>query len=163
MKKIIIRFGLIGSAVIVVLFGLQWMIWGMEMDYQTAELLGYLTMILSLSFVFFGIKAFRDQENDGIISFGEALQLGSMIALVPSLAFCLYMILFFMWKGQEWSEYALRNLPEPQRIQFEQNAELYMNPFFQGVIMFITVFVIGFIIALISSFILKRGPKVETA
>ena len=72
MKKIIIRYGLIGSAVILVLFALQWMIWGMEMDYQMAEVLGYITMILSLSFVFLGIKAYRDQENNGQISFGQA-------------------------------------------------------------------------------------------
>lgn len=163
MKKYITRFGLYSSLMIVALFLLTWLIWGYSLPYRTQEVMGYLSMTLSLNFIFFGIKAYRDEVNGGTITFGKALKLGSLITLLPSAAFGIYMIVFFYLYGAQWTEYAMTNMPEEQKIQFQQAPEIFMNPFFQGLIMFVTVFIVGFIISLISAFILKKENKVETA
>lgn len=159
MNKYILRFGLYGGALLVILSLAVWIIGGgTALDYRTAEAIGYGSMLISLSFVYFGVKAYRDQQNNGIISFGEALKVGTLISLLPALAFAIYTIIFFMIPdiGKEWTDYALANMSEVERAQFESNKALFMNPFFQGIIMFFTVFVIGCIYALISAFILKR-------
>ena len=54
------------------------------------------------------------------------------------------------------------NVPADQVAQFEANLEnpMYSSPLFQGFIMFMTVFFIGLIIALVSSLILQRKPAV---
>ncbi len=160
MNKLILRFGLYSSALMIVFFSVTWAIWGTSVDYNTSELLGYVSMFISLSFVYFGVKAYRDEQNGGQITFGKALGVGSLIALLPSVAFAIYTVIFFMVKGAEWTEYALANMSAEQLAQFETNQELFMNPWFQAFIMFITVFMIGFAYALISAFILKRQKAV---
>ncbi len=157
MNKTISRYGLLASLIIVGLFILTLSIGGVEMDYQLSETLGYLSMLLAMSMVFFGIKAYRDQENGGVISFGKAFQVGSLIALFPSTAFGIYTIFFFMAYGERWVAFAMENMTAEQRAQFEGNPGLFMNPFFQAGVMFLTVLVIGLLIALISSWILKRN------
>lgn len=156
MNKLILRFGLYSSALMIGFFSVTWAIWGTSVDYNTSELLGYASMIISLSFVYFGVKAYRDEQNGGQITFGKALGVGSLIALLPSLAFAIYTVIFFVLMGDKWTAYALENMSEAQLAQFEANRELFMNPWFQAGIMFLTVFMIGFAYALISAFILKR-------
>jgi len=45
---------------------------------------GYLTMLLALSTIFFGVKRYRDTEGGGVIKFVPALMLGLGIAVVAS-------------------------------------------------------------------------------
>ena len=59
-----------------------------------AEVVGYLTMLLSMIFVFMGIRYYRDHVNNGHLSFGEGLKLGALIVLFPALTFGLFDILY---------------------------------------------------------------------
>ena len=65
-----------------------------EMGYKIAEIVGYSTILLSMIFVFLGIKKYRDENNGGNISFGEALKVGVLIVLIPSIAFGLYNLFY---------------------------------------------------------------------
>lgn len=42
-------------------------------------------MIASLSFIFFGIKHYRDKVNNGAVSFGKALVIGLLISALTGL------------------------------------------------------------------------------
>ena len=86
MKKTVLRFGLYGAITICVLFILSLTLGG-ELDYSTQEIIGYASMVVSLGFVYLGIKHFRDKENDGVVRFGQALLIGVLISLFASLAF----------------------------------------------------------------------------
>lgn len=164
MKTIILKYGIYSSLVLVVVFGLTWLIWGTSLDYSVAETIGYLSMIIALSFIYFGIKSYRDEIGEGTVAFGEALKVGTLIALLPSAAFFIYTAILFAVKGEELVANTYQNIPEEQLAQFEANKELFLNPFFQGAVMFATVFVIGFIIALLSSWLLQRKTaKAEMA
>jgi len=55
MKKTVLRYGLYGSATICILFLLSWFL-GKNLDFSTQEIIGYASMIVSLSFVYFGIN-----------------------------------------------------------------------------------------------------------
>lgn len=48
------------------------------------ELIGYTTMILSLSSIFFAVKQYRDQHLGGTISFGKAFLMGLYITLIAT-------------------------------------------------------------------------------
>ncbi len=156
MNKYILRFGLYSSITMIVLFGLTWVIFGTSLGYKTSEVLGYLSMLISLSFIYFGVKTYRDEQNGGQITLGKAFLVGVLIALIPSLFFAIYTGIFITLQGEAWMEWALENMPPSQRSQFEENPELFTNPWFQGVVMFFTVFVIGLVYALISAFLVKR-------
>jgi uncharacterized membrane protein YbjE (DUF340 family) len=86
MKNTVIRFGIYGAITICGLFLLGWYL-GSSLDYSDQEVIGYASMIISLSFVYFGIKHYRDKENDGLISFKKALTIGLLISLITALAF----------------------------------------------------------------------------
>ena len=50
---------------------------------------GYSVMLVAMSFVFVGVKRYRDVEGGGVIRFGRALGLGLLIALIACLAYVL--------------------------------------------------------------------------
>lgn len=166
MRKVALQFGLF-AFILLVLFQLSKysLLLG---DFQS-ELLIALFAGLFLIFVFFvsrlifkkkEIFVIEKIENGGQISFGKALGVGMLVALIPSVAFGIYTTIFIALQGEKWMQWALENMPPSQRSQFDANPELFTNPWFQGVVMFFTVLVIGFAYALISAFILKRQKAV---
>lgn len=156
MKKVTFRFGLYSALALIVINIITWTTVGTKMDFRTSEVVGYLAMFVSLIFIFFGVKAYRDEHNGGVISFGKALQVGTLIALVPSVAFGIYCVIFFALQGNKWMDYARENMPAEQWQQFEASPDFFMNPAFQGFLMFATVFLIGFAYAIISALLVQR-------
>lgn len=90
MKKIILTYGLIGGT-IVAAFMLITMPLFKEgtLDYHNGELLGYTSMVIALSMVFFGIKSYRDNHQNGAISFWKGVRIGILITLVASVMYAL--------------------------------------------------------------------------
>ncbi|SHG72026.1 DUF4199 domain-containing protein [Flagellimonas flava] len=167
MKKTVLRYGTYGAITICVLFLLSWFLLG-DLPFSTQEVLGYASMVISLGFVFFGIKHFRDKENGGIISFKKALTIGILISLITALAFGILDVIYteilnpdFMEAYYQATISNLReNLPpeefEVQLAEIEAQKTMFSNPLFSFALMAMTVFVIGFIISLISALILQR-------
>ena len=89
MKKVIITFGLIAGVLVVALMYLNFYISGEEMNFESGELLGYLSMLISLSSIFFGIKMLRDQHGNGAITFGKAFRTGLFITLVAAAVYAI--------------------------------------------------------------------------
>ncbi|HEY6503462.1 MAG TPA: DUF4199 domain-containing protein, partial [Chitinophagaceae bacterium] len=83
MKQVVFRYGLYGALVIVALAAIHFY-WLMppRISWEEAEVVGYLTMILSMIFVFMGLRHYRDHVNKGSLSFGEGLKVGVLIVLV---------------------------------------------------------------------------------
>ena len=167
MKKTILRFGIYGAITICILFLLGWYI-GKNLDYSAQEIIGYASMIISLSFVYFGIKHFRDKENEGFISFKKALLIGLLISLITAIAFGALDIIYIEFLNPnftaEYYAHAVEDMRnslsaeefEVKLAELESQKELFSNPIFSFLLMALTVFIIGFIISLISSLILQR-------
>ncbi|RDY60140.1 DUF4199 domain-containing protein [Flagellimonas nanhaiensis] len=167
MKKTVLRFGLYGAITIWVLFLISLFLLD-NLSFTTQEIIGYASMILSLGFVYFGIKHFRDKENEGKLSFKKALVIGILISLITALAFGILDVLYsqvlnpdFMTEYYDTTVEGLRNTLPPDEFKvelakMEAEKEMFSNPLFSFAIMSMTVFVIGFIISLISALILQR-------
>ena len=81
MKKTIKKYGKVFAGVWALLFmGSHFIDW--NMDYDLLEIFGYISILTSLSFIFFGIKHFRDKLNNGLITFKNALLIGLAISLI---------------------------------------------------------------------------------
>ena len=167
MKKTVLRFGAYGAITICVLFMISWFVLD-HLPMSTQEVMGYVSIVVSLSFVYFGIRHFRNKENDGKVSFKKALTIGILISLITALAFGLLDVLYtevlnpdFMddYYG-EVVETMRANLPaaelDAQLAQLEAEREQFSNPFISFTIMSATVFIIGCIVTLLSSLILQR-------
>ena len=158
MKQTVLRFGLIAGVLIVVLGWTNFFVTN-NIGYTAAEIGGYISIILALSAVYFGIRHQRDTVNEGRISFRHAVHTGLLISLIPSFFILVSTIIFMSTLGDQWVEWAMENASDAQRAQYEEAPPWMYNPLFQGVVMFGTVFVIGLIATLVSAFVLKREPQ----
>lgn len=166
MKKIILRFGLYGIITIGLLSILIWSLVDV-VDNTMGEIIGYTSMVLSLVFVYFGIKHFRDKENNGAVTFAKALLIGVLISLMVSLAFGILDIIYVKFVNPDFmTEYydgmleQAQSLPvkefEIRKAALQSEKEMFLNPFIHFFIMSMMVFVIGFIISLLSAVLLQR-------
>jgi amino acid transporter len=156
MRSVVLRYGGISAAILILSFLVLWGLLGTQLSYRTNELLGYLTMVLALSTIYFGMRYFREREMEGRLSFGQGVRLGLGITLIPAFVFFLYIVVFFYWQGDSFLAYAAEEMDPEQAVLMEQNRALFVNPFFQGAVMFLTVLLLGTVISLISALILQR-------
>ncbi|RKE98627.1 DUF4199 domain-containing protein [Ichthyenterobacterium magnum] len=167
MKNTIIKYGSYGLLVAIILFLL--VLWlGQGMSYTTQEVFGYITMLASLSFIFFGIKHYRDHVNQGILSFGNGFVIGLLIAVFVGLgigiADYIYTTIINPDFATEYLDKTLSTMKETMSTEeFEKQKDIlvkqmddYGGSGFMAFIMFITVVMIGLIISLISSLILQQ-------
>lgn len=167
MKTTILKFGSYAALIGGLLFaGSHFVDW--EINFDTLEIFGWISIIASLSFVFFGIKHFRDQLNKGIVTFGKALLIGLAISAIAGLTIGLldiiYVTLINPDFANEYVQYTLETLKETvsaeefliQKEKILEQMKTFENPAFSGFFMFTLIFATGIIISLISALILQR-------
>jgi hypothetical protein len=174
MKKIILRYGIYSTIFIIFLMSVFFFL-VRNLDYDKQQVAGYLSMLVSMIFVFFGIRHYRNEKNDGFLTFGQGLKVGVLIVLFPAVCFGLFDVLYTSVLNPHWmtdyTNYYLthfkQSLPvaqfEVKKRQLEDSMKLFSNPVAQFFIMFLTVFVIGFIVTIISALALRRKPTVAIA
>ena len=151
MKTTVIKFGIYGLILAMVIF-LGALYFGQELPYSTQEVLGYTSMIVSLIFVFFGIKHFRDRENEGSVSFGKALIIGLLISLITALGFGIGDYIYTTAINPDFfEEYAAA-----MRSQGYEGEIPEMTSVLGALVMFATVTILGLIISIISALILQK-------
>jgi hypothetical protein len=167
MKKTVIKFGLQAFLSGFILFGLPFFL-GMGVDYDYGELIGYTAMVLSLLFVYFGIKHYRDIENNGKISFRKTILIGMLITFGSAVGVALFDYIYTSQINpdfaSEYLEYSINKMQETlsaeevkvKAAELKQQMEDYGSPGFMAFMMFASVVILGFIITLISGLILQR-------
>ena len=169
MKKTAIRYGLFSAITLIGLFIFGFVAFGSSDNFKAQEIFGYANMVISMLFVFFGIKHFRDRVNGGTLSFGKGMKVGLLIVLIPAIAFGIFDVLYVSYINPECMDrYYNYQLSEMQasmtptefsiaRTRMESQKEMFDNPVFSFLIMALTVFMIGVIATVISSLILRRS------
>jgi hypothetical protein len=165
MKKTVIKFGLFGFITAIILFFLALTL-GQDLSFETQEILGYSSMVVSLVFVFFGIKTYRDKENNGRIGFGKALAIGMLITLFAAIGFAVIDYIYTSYINPEFVDQfighqlkvAETSLSGEELVAKKEEIESYkdMSSAAMALLMFATVILIGFVISLISSLVLNK-------
>lgn len=160
-KKTLIIAGLISGGV----FTLSWTIFhilfvkdGVSNDEGMGETIGYLTMLIAFTTVYFGI------------SFKEAFLNGMIVVLVASTMYVLvWMIYYPNFMPDFADQYAANQIQSLNESGLEYNelevkikevedfTKNYKNPIVMAGFTFLEVFPVGLIVALIVAFILKRN------
>jgi hypothetical protein len=167
MQKLILRYSAYASLTLIAIGLFNFTVLS-KMSYEVQEVAGYLSIFLSMIFVFMGIKQYRDQVNGGALSFVEGLKVGTLIVLIPAIAFGLLDLVYTelinpAWKEQYYNHYLeqYKSLPaaefEKMKAQLKAQQEMFSSPGLQFLIMSMTVFVLGMIVTVISSLTLKRS------
>lgn len=160
MKHTVLRYGLI-SGIILVAFGWLNFFITKPIGYTASEVGGYLSILLGCGVAYLGIKYHRDHKCGGYISFKRGFTVGVLIILITSAFMFLSTVAFFGIMGEEWLEWAMENMSPERKARFEVQLSnpLMMNPAIQGIVMALTVFVIGAVISAISAAILQKRPQ----
>ena len=174
MKKILLRAFIYALVCMIILFGLT-AILSEKASFGIQEVIGYAGIVLSLLFVYFGIRQYRDQVNGGYLSFGQGLKVGLLIVLIPAILFASFDLIYTMFINPDffneyyttYLEQMRATLPaaefEAKAKELEAQKELFSNKPVQFGLMFIIVFAIGVIITVISSLVLRKNINTRVA
>src|SRR5262245_31017158 len=174
MLKVTLIFGLLSGAIISIfmIIGLVLFEKGvMTMNFST--LVGYGTMVIALSMVFFGIKSYRDNYQNGAIGFWKGVQVGLFISLIASFMYALTWETYMQARPasaaafiEKCTESAINKMKEngdpPDKIdqqikELDHMMNLYRNPVFRfGFTMLVEILPVGIVITLISAALLRK-------
>jgi len=163
-KSHILQYGIMLGAISVV-FGL--MLFFLDMHYTQESAVGIVSIALTAGVIIIGQFNFR-KENEGFLSFGEALKLGMGIALISSIIGVTYQVLLVTVIDPDtipkMIEVAKNQLfdsnPEMSQEQLDQILEMqskFISPKMMVAFGLIGGLLIGFIISMISGLILRRN------
>lgn len=152
MKSTVLKYGFYGFLTGAIIFTLHLVLGIKNLDYSTNEILGYISIFLSLSFIFFGIKHYRDRVNNGALSIGKAIALGVLISLLVGLGIALADFIYTKFIDPSFFDNYEQMLIE----QGKEDEIIKMTSSMAALFMLVLVTIIGFIISLISGLILQR-------
>ena len=171
MRKTIWTFGLIAGAVLSVMM-LATLPFADRIGFDSLQIIGYTTMVLSFLMVFFGIRTYRDNVAGGTVTFGRAFRVGLLITLISCACYvATWQVIYYKLAPDFVDKYAAHMLDKAkasgaseqelvtQRRKMEEFQEMYSNPFVNVAITFVEPFPVGLLVTLISAGILKRKPK----
>ncbi|MDL5045079.1 DUF4199 domain-containing protein [Oscillatoria amoena NRMC-F 0135] len=170
MKKTIFTYGLIAGAIVsTMLFITQPLFRNGTLNHQNGVYVGFSTMIISFSLIFFGVKSYRDQQLNGTITFGKAFSAGILIAVVGSLCYAItweFVMNFVYPDFAQWysqcqldqliKEGASESKIKEAKAELQQFEEMYANPIIRFGFTLMEIFPVGLIIAIVSAGILRK-------
>ena len=136
---------------------------------------GYSVMLVAMSFVFVGVKRYRDVEGGGVIRFGRALGLGLMIALIACLAYVLIWEVYLAITHYRFmDDYIAKMVRDAQAsgksaaaiakitAEGDEMRAMYANPLIRMAMTATEVVPVGLLVAFVSA-ILLRNPRLLPA
>ena len=95
MKKNILIFGLVTGAILSINMVIVVNVLYNNPDFESNDFLGYSTMVVILSLIYFGVRNYRNKQLNGVISFGKAFKAGLLIALVASTMYVVVWLFYY--------------------------------------------------------------------
>lgn len=172
MKKSTLLFGLISGIIVSVQLLITLIMMRNNPDFEGSMIIGFASMIVAMAFVFVAVKARRDKHNEGIISFGQALATGVMVAFIGSTLYVVTWLieyyLFFPDFMEKYADHVLKQASESglsagelaaKSAEMASYKEMYKNPVWVILLTYMEILPIGLVVAIISALILKRKVK----
>jgi hypothetical protein len=172
MKKNVFVFGLLSGLIIAAFMVYSTLNCYYNANFKASEVIGYAGMLIAFSFIFLGIKNYRDKFNNGVISFGKAFKVGLFITLVASTFYVLvWAIEYYLFVPDWMDKYCTHMINEAKQggvsqlqldktnAQMNWYKEMYKNPLFLILLTYAEVLPVGLVISLISALILKRKHR----
>ncbi len=161
MKRIILIYGLLAGAIVGSMFFITMPLYEKGiLTMENGELVGYSTMIVALSLIFFGVKSYRDNHLEGTITFGNALKVGLLITLIASLIYAITweviyntMTDFVTEMGDKYFEKLKAEGTSQAKI--DEYATMYSNPIIRFPMTLMEIAPVGILISIFSAGLLR--------
>lgn len=168
MKKLVLTYGLIMGAIFSAgTIYMSELLFYKNPEIESNDLLGYVVMVIIYSLIFIGVRNYRNNEQNGLISFKKAFKIGAIITLIAS---TLYVVICLIYLNQfapdyieKYTEYVLRHTSPTELEAKTQSMEdfkiMYKNPLFVVLLTYAEILPLGLVVSLISAFILKKKEQ----
>ncbi len=168
MGRIIIVYGVIAGVTVAVLMRIAMMLFP---EGGTAGVVaGFSSMIIALSFVFIGVKRYRDIELGGVIRFGKALGIGFGIAAIATVFYVAAWELYLYFTDYTFmDEYTRITLEQAQKAsksaaeiaalneQMDGYKMLYANPLSRMAVTAMEIAPVAVLMPIISATLLRNS------
>lgn len=168
MGRIIIVYGVIAGVTVAVLMRISMMLF--PEGGTGGVIAGFSSMIVALTFVFIGVKRYRDVELGGVIRFWNALGIGLGIAAIASMFYVAAWELYLYFTNytfmDEYTRIALeqaqkagKSAAEIAALAKEMNGfkELYANPLSRMAVTFMEISPVAILMPIISAALLRNS------
>lgn len=144
-------------------------------NFFSSEWFGYLVMLVALSFIFIGVKRYRDIEHGGVVSFKAALLMGLSISAVAAIAYVIVWEIYLASTGYAFMDDYIAGIARARAAEGVAQAEIakelasmewmrvqYGNPLFRVPMTLLEIFPVGLLVSLVSAALL-RNPRLLPA
>jgi Protein of unknown function (DUF4199) len=168
MQKIIIKYGLISGVIAAILLSASTFLIE-KFGFEHSMYVGYATMMVSMSVVYFGIKAYRDEHSNGQITFGKGILIGLAIVLISCVLYSFaWLIIYYNFIPNFMEDYTADYLKKAKESgisavelkktmdSMAEMKEWYKNPILVFLITLLEPTPVGIPFAILFAWILKR-------
>jgi hypothetical protein len=171
MLSYILRYGVVAGIIVATP-----MVWAMlaakpgDTDPLGGMLVGYLIMIVALTAVFLGVKAYRDKVLGGAIRFLPAFGVGTGISAVACLLYVIGWEISMAASSFDFIAYYQASIVDMAKDKGETGqaleqsiaaaekfATMYRNPLYRMPMTFVEMFPVGVLVSLISAAVLRNS------
>jgi len=169
-NRIIWKYGLFAGAILAALMFLT--IPFVDTIGDMGIVLGYTTMVLGFMMIVFGIRAYRDGEGGGKVTFGRAFLIGLAITGIGSLCYVgAWEVMSRTYMPDFADKYSARimakaradGMPEAElaatQKKMEEFATSYKNPWYRMSMTLLEPLPVGLILSLVAAGTLRRRPS----
>jgi hypothetical protein len=180
MKKVVLTFGLLAGLIIASIVWLTAsLVEANAIGFDRLEVVGYASMLVALTMVFFGIKSYRDNYSNGQITFWKGVQVGLLISVIAGVLYWAgatsygiarpgfderFMQRFTDLKvGQLQQQGAAPAEIDAAKAEVEMMAGLFKNPFLFFLICMVEIMPVGIAVSLVSAGLLRKREILPAA
>ena len=171
MKKILIKYGSISSALIVILMTLS-ITFDSQIGFDNSYIVGYTSMIIAFSVIYFALLSYYKTNPEAKISFGRSISIGLLITLIASVVYVIvWLIMYYTVFPDFWDKYGVHMIEKARKsgateaevnkqiAMLKEYKEMYKNPLINAAFTFIEPLPVGILISLISATIVQVRKK----
>jgi|APTNR8051073442_1049403.scaffolds.fasta_scaffold01609_9 hypothetical protein len=169
MKKVILTYGLIAGVIVAGLMDASILL--VKDHGQLGMVIGYLSMLIAFSFIYVGVKKYRDNELGGVIKYGHAFLVGLGIASIGALIYIINWEVYMYFTNYTFMEEYSKSAIEAARAKGMAAAEIakyqaemapmieaYKSPFYRMLFTSSEILPVGLVVSLIVAGVV-RMPK----
>lgn len=140
-----------------------------KIGFDKGLILGYTSIVLSLLFVYFGVRSYRDNQQAGKITFGRAFGVGILITLIS----CIFYVAAWEVVSKNFmpdfaNQYTAQVMAEARKAgasdaelaktaaEMEDMKKMMEHPIIGKAMVFIEPFPVGLLMTLVSAAVLKK-------
>lgn len=174
MKKIVIVYGLISGLIC----SMWWWFFAGNMSLEDlmteGMILGFGSMLVSFALLFVAIIKFRNNYNNGVLTFLEGLKVGLLISIITATIYVVSWNFYFNMKAPDFYEkYAAADIKqmeqkgectpkeiEAAKIEHQVKGEKYRNStMYRMGTTYMEILPMGIVVSLIAALVLRRKEK----